>query len=350
MANPEHLEILKQGVEVWNEWRIGNSVTPDLEEADLNNANLHSYVLTGSNLRRAQLREANLVGAALQGAVLYNADLLRANFSFAQLNSADLRATASNGVNFQRANLIGADLTWSDLVNVNFTWADLSNADLTNAQLGGTVFGHNDLSTVKGLDTVRQLAPSAIGIGTIYESRNKISEVFLRGCGVPDNLIAFAKSLFSPIEFYSCFISYSSEDEEFARRIYADLQATGIRAWFAPENLKAGDRFRDEIDSAIRVHDKLILVLSERSIHSNWVHSEIRKAIEIERETQRTILFPISIDNSVFSYLSHLPENLMDRQILDFSQWRDRDRYITAMSRLAKALTVSAASEMPEDK
>ena len=39
----------------------------------------------------------------------------------------------------------------------------------------------------------------------------------------------------SPIEFYSCFISYSSKDEEFAKRLHADLQSNGVRCWFAPE-------------------------------------------------------------------------------------------------------------------
>ena len=41
MANPEHVAILKRGVEVWNKWRIANpEVRPDLSEADLNKADL----------------------------------------------------------------------------------------------------------------------------------------------------------------------------------------------------------------------------------------------------------------------------------------------------------------------
>jgi hypothetical protein len=31
MANPEHVEILKQGVEVWNQWKAKNiKINPDL--------------------------------------------------------------------------------------------------------------------------------------------------------------------------------------------------------------------------------------------------------------------------------------------------------------------------------
>ena len=70
------------------------------------------------------------------------------------------------------------------------------------------------------------------------------------------------------LEFYSCFISYSSADQAFAERLTAGLRAKGVRCWFAPEDLKIGDRFRTRIDESIRVHDKLLLVLSRHSIQS----------------------------------------------------------------------------------
>ena len=36
MADPEHFEILKQGVKAWNEWRDSNHyVRPDLRGVDL---------------------------------------------------------------------------------------------------------------------------------------------------------------------------------------------------------------------------------------------------------------------------------------------------------------------------
>lgn len=236
MANPEHLEILKQGAIVWNQWRIDHrEITPDLEQAILNGTDLSYFVLTESNLERAQLRGANLVGAALQGANLYNADLVRANFSFAQLDQANFQWTASNGVNLQQANLWKADLSGSDLTNVNFTWATLYETNFSDVQLGGTTFGHNDLSTIKGTETVRHLSLSAIGIGTLHISRGNISEAFLRGCGVPENFITFAKSLVDiPIEFYSCFISYSHQDKSFARRLQTNFRrAAFVVGWMS---------------------------------------------------------------------------------------------------------------------
>ena len=93
----------------------------------------------------------------------------------------------------------------------------------------------------------------------------------------------------SPIEFYSCFISYSSKDQEFAERLHADLQAKGVRCWFAPEDLKIGDRFQDRIEESIRVYDKVMIVLSDNSVRSRWVEREVNAARE--RETATTSRF-----------------------------------------------------------
>lgn len=56
MANPEHLEILEQGVEVWNKWREDNQ---DIKP------NLRWIIFNGANLDNANLSEANLSNANL---------------------------------------------------------------------------------------------------------------------------------------------------------------------------------------------------------------------------------------------------------------------------------------------
>jgi Pentapeptide repeats (8 copies) len=59
MANPEDLQILKQGVKAWNAWRDQNrNVTPDLTAATLRGANL-----TATNLEAADLGGADPTGA-----------------------------------------------------------------------------------------------------------------------------------------------------------------------------------------------------------------------------------------------------------------------------------------------
>jgi hypothetical protein len=97
-------------------------------------------------------------------------------------------------------------------------------------------------------------------------SQGEIPEVFLRGCGVPENFIVQMRALTHSheglvIQFYSCFISYSSNDQDIAERLHADLQDKGVRCWFAPEDLKIGDEFHERIDESIRIYNKLLLML-----------------------------------------------------------------------------------------
>jgi len=69
MANEEHLKILKQGVEAWNEWREKNpQITPDLSTANLNKADLYEADLNKANLHKAVLSAADLSGANFSGA------------------------------------------------------------------------------------------------------------------------------------------------------------------------------------------------------------------------------------------------------------------------------------------
>jgi uncharacterized protein YjbI with pentapeptide repeats len=106
----------------------------------------------------------------------------------------------------------------------NLKGCDLSEANLSGARISGTTFADVDLSTVRGLESVIHDGPSTVGIDTIYKSKGKIPDVFLRGCGVPNEVIELARSIGrNSIEFYSCFISYAHEDKLFARRLHDAL-------------------------------------------------------------------------------------------------------------------------------
>ena len=133
--------------------------------------------------------------------------------------------------------------------------------DFLIVSIRGTIFGELDLRTVQGLETVHHGGPSTIGTDTIVLSGGDIPEIFLRGAGLTDTFITYVRSLVNnPIEYYTCFISYSSRNEDFAKRLYADLQNNNVRCWFAPEDLKIGDKIRPRIDETIRMFDKLLLV------------------------------------------------------------------------------------------
>src|SRR6266581_378849 len=132
--------------------------------------------------------------------------------------------------------------------------------NLRDAIVGYTSFGDVDMSVVKNLETVKHQGPSTIGIDTIYRSQGNIPEVFLKGAGVDDTFITYIRSLIGKaIEYYSCFISYSSKDEAFANRLYADLQNNNVRCWFAKEDLKWGEKILETIDRSVRLYEKLLL-------------------------------------------------------------------------------------------
>jgi hypothetical protein len=86
MAKKEQMEILKQGVEVWNRWREENPGEEiDLSGADLRRANLTGAILSDSKLSGADLRETDLFYADLRGANFFKADLRGTDLAGADL-------------------------------------------------------------------------------------------------------------------------------------------------------------------------------------------------------------------------------------------------------------------------
>jgi TIR domain-containing protein/pentapeptide repeat protein len=163
-----------------------------------------------------------------------------------------------------QVNLGNARLRKAMVMGAHFSESDLSDADFAGAIARATQFADVDLSVAKGLETVEHQGPSYIDIHTVYKSRGKIPEIFLRGCGVPENFIEYMCSLVvSPIEYYSCFISYSHEDKLFARRLHGTLQGRGIRCWLDEKQMLPGDHIRDQVDRGIRLWDKVLLCPDE---------------------------------------------------------------------------------------
>jgi hypothetical protein len=359
-CNPEHLSLVLQGSLGWNEWRRCN---PDIK-VDLANADLHLANLAEVNLRSANLRSVNLSGAYLPDADLSHADLRGANLRWAHLSGAhlsganlrgaslgganlgwaDLNGTNLNGENLSGANLHGANLSGTDLgraflVGTNLSRANLSGTNMNGTTLQETVFCNVDLSKTMGLDNCVHRGPSSIDFKTLTLAAN-LPISFLRGCGLPNILIDYLPSFHGDaIQFYSCFISYSSKDQLFADRLHADLQTAGVRCWFAPHDLPIGAKTWDAIDKAITVQDKLLVILSEASIGSDWVEDEVDKAYAEERDRKTIVLFPVRIDDVVMRTPKPWARKLRDqRNIGDFRQWESPAVYSQRLARLLRDL------------
>jgi uncharacterized protein YjbI with pentapeptide repeats len=397
MADQNQVERIQQGAAAWNTWRKqhpdvevdlrganlrgANLSSVDLREATLSSADLRGANLRGANLSSVDLREATLSSADLRGATLSSADLrgvdlysanlsdatliranltlssadLReanlssANFSRANLSSANLRGANLVGANLSSANLVGADLSFAhlsfaSLSSAKLSFASLSGADLYRTNLSDATIGYVtladlDLCSVQGLIEIRHVGPSFVSLHSVQLPQDGSALHFLRGAGIPDEWIDFYRSaMMQPIQYWSVFISYSSDDESLSKRLYADLQANGVRCWFAPHDLKPGDFFRQEIDKAIHLQDKLLLILSKHSIQSNWVEYEVNRAIDREISQKRTILFPIRVDKTVLPNDHWAADIRSRRHIGNFTNWKDHTTYQRSFDQLLKQL------------
>jgi len=360
MANEEQLEILAKGVDVWNKWRKENpDIAIDLSDVVLRGDNLSRINFSRANLTAVDFTEINLTKANLIEAKLGasfdgdpgNADqqhwgwgeasviLARANLEEADLRLADL----------SRANLAQVNLSRTNLVLANLSGAYLGGSDFWGAGLNNTMFGGSNLSNVKGLEDVDHIGPSHISTDTFALSKGKIPEVFLKGCGLSDWEIETVK-LYNPelsndernkilyriydlqasqaIQISPLFISYSHADALFVNKLESQLSAKGIRYWRDIHDMKAG-RMEKQIDRAIRQNPTVLLILSEHSLSSDWVEHEVRTAREQEKDMGRDVLCPVALDDSWkdSKWPKRIMEQIMEYNILDFSEWEDDSKF-----------------------
>ena len=407
MSKPEHMLLARQGAVAIARWReehpgerldfSGGTLSnhnlnrADVSEADFRGADLVGVRANQANLRKADLRDAvplmgylsgaDLSGADLGNAVLRMADLSGArlvganltgvNLNIANLTGADLENAILVGVNLREAKLNGADLSGADLSRSDFNNADLTGADLTGANLGKitfyrtllngtvfkratmfhTVFGDCDLSKAIGLDEVMHAGPSVLGTDTISRSAGHIPENFLRGIGVPEDMVVnYQRAVAdSPDQFYTCFISYCSKDKVFTERLQADLRGRGVRCWEFPADARGGrwiaeattgdelgNWIAEDVDRGIRYYDKLVVVCSGDSLATERVRDEIVHGIRKQEESGRWLFFPVAISDAPYDRRNrHVRGLRLGRHVmLDFRGWGNSQEYNAALDTL----------------
>jgi TIR domain len=138
--------------------------------------------------------------------------------------------------------------------------------------------------------------------------------------------------------YQSCILSYATEDQAFAEKLHADLIQQGVSCWFAPHDLKVGDKLRDKVYEAIQNQNKLLIVLSEHAIASAWIEEEVDAALDREHQQPGMfLLFPIRLDDKVFQTSKAWAVAVRQRYIGDFRQ-QDEVSYQRALQRLLRDL------------
>ena len=323
----------------------------NLAKADLPRANFHRANLLGANLSGAtaigaDLSAIELGGANLSKSTLTDANLARGNLTVANLSGANLAHADLRQARLLEANLVGANLAGADLSGADLSGADLSGANLIHARMDGTnlslalfsqtILGAVDLGGTKGLDTCRHLRASFIDQETLMCS-GPLPLCFLRGCGLPDDLIAYwAARPQSAGGRFTCRIEYAIEDRLFAGLLHSDLQGRGIRCWLAPQRAPDAGKSRAALGQPVRVKENTILVVSGSSVRSAWIAKHARHRREQKEHGQ---IFPLGIDGA--GWTEEQPASASGPElgpVHDFRCWQDPESYRRALEQLITKL------------
>lgn len=134
---------------------------------------------------------------------------------------------------------------------------------------------------------------------------------------------------------FGIFLSHSSSDKPFARKLGTDLRAHGAYVWLDEAEIKVGDSLIEKIGAAIGSTDTLLALLSKRSVRSAWVRRELNIALTHEIHRKRVKVLPCLLETCP------VPPFLLDKKYADF---RDPKRYFAARNELITAIGLEPSS------
>ena len=131
---------------------------------------------------------------------------------------------------------------------------------------------------------------------------------------------------------YNAFISYASEDEDFAQQLYTDLKnmaySQNLDIFFAKESIKIGDSVVEKIEQALININYFILVLSKNTSESEWVRNERETVLYYKHKGKQIKIIPIIIGDV------EIPPLLVSNLHIDF-----QNDYQKGLQKLIKTLT-----------
>lgn len=341
----------------------------DLSGADLTGARFYDANLDGVNLRKSTLTGARFDGASLKGADLSDSSMRVSSFFFADLQGATLIGCDAGRSDFSHANmadtecyysafwstkLASTNLTSSDLRFANLRGALLTNtildhARLGDASIGNTTFSGIDFRHIRELNEVEYWKPCQIDIDSLYLSQGLIPKDFLHGCGIPDTMITYMKSIVNasqPFEFFKIFLSFSGEDDIFAEKLFQSFKEGDIKCWKYDRQQHLGADLYDNIDAGFKSSEKVVLISSASAWNSSYVLDEIKYALKWEKKSKELILIPITIDDTLDDPQNFLMNIVSEKIYASFQGWEeDESIFENGFRHLLTALSKSSTPD-----
>lgn len=110
------------------------------------------------------------------------------------------------------------------------------------------------------------------------------------------------------------FISHSSKDKPFVRKLAADLTAAGVSIWLDEQRIRVGDSIPDQIAQGLAESDIFLIALSDNSISSEWVKRELNNALVTEIARRKVKILPLKLTEC------QIPEVIRDKKYADFTK------------------------------
>lgn len=135
----------------------------------------------------------------------------------------------------------------------------------------------------------------------------------------------------------SIFLSHSSDDKPFVRKLAKSLRMKGVKVWLDEAEIRVGDSLIDKISSAINEADFIAAVISANSVNSTWVQKELSLAMSKEIANRQVAVLPILLEKC------ELPPFLTDKLYANFT---NASQYSQAVKKLIQAITPNSNYEI----
>lgn len=130
------------------------------------------------------------------------------------------------------------------------------------------------------------------------------------------------------------FISHSSVDKQFARKLDATLSGQGVKVFLDERDIRIGDSIPRKVHEGLSNATHVIYVISSNSLKSKWVQDELDIAKMIQNERTGCVILPVLIEDI------EVPIGFRHLRCANFVAWQDNVSFMKESTHLFAALKV----------